>query len=305
VHEPLGRLAELQRRVQSDPAPFVFAQLAEEYCRAGRFADAVACCRKGLDLHPGYLSARLILGRALVSLSRLEEAAIEYQDVVKAAPDNLAATRELADICDRLGRVNAALDYYRRALALARNDRALEASIAALSPRSGPGTAAVSPTAAPAPVPPTPSVAPAAPVPAVDFDAVLASLGHADQQTPPVIELLLTDPTALLAAPPSEPVVETGADDALGVLERELRERVTPGAGQGRERLDQERVESTPATRAAEPAETGTRIIEADPGHGSSDRSEPNLARIDAAIVADLEAWLTALARERASGARL
>ncbi len=130
---PTAVLSELQRRVQSDPAPFVFAQLAEEYCRAGRHADAVACCRTGLDRHPGYLTARLILGRALVALARWDEAADAYLTVVNAAPDNLAATRELAEIYDRQGRVADALQFYRRALALARNDKSLEAAIAALS----------------------------------------------------------------------------------------------------------------------------------------------------------------------------
>jgi tetratricopeptide (TPR) repeat protein len=132
VHEPLSRLSELQRRVQSDPPPFVFAQLAEEYSRAGRFADAVACCRSGLERHPGYLSARLILGRALVALSRWDDAAAEYAKVVAAAPDNLAATRELAEIHDHQGRADDALRFYRRALALARNDKGLEAAIAAV-----------------------------------------------------------------------------------------------------------------------------------------------------------------------------
>ena len=70
------RIDELRRRVQSDPASIAFAQLAEEYRRAGQFDEAVAVCRTGLARHPGYLSARVTLGRALLELGELGDAAL-------------------------------------------------------------------------------------------------------------------------------------------------------------------------------------------------------------------------------------
>ena len=59
------RIEDLRRRVQKDPASIAFAQLAEEYRRAGQYQEAVEVCRAGLAIHPGYLSARVTLGRAL------------------------------------------------------------------------------------------------------------------------------------------------------------------------------------------------------------------------------------------------
>jgi len=95
------RIEELRRRVQKDPASIAFAQLAEEHRRAGDCDEAVEVARAGLQQHPAYLSARVTLGRALLELGRLDEAAEEFEYVVRAAPDNLTAVRQLADIHQR------------------------------------------------------------------------------------------------------------------------------------------------------------------------------------------------------------
>jgi tetratricopeptide (TPR) repeat protein len=95
------RIEELRRRIQRDPASIAFAQLAEEHRRAGQFDEAVRVCRAGLVQHPAYLSARITLGRALLEMGRYDEAASEFDYVQKAAPDNLTAVRELADIQQR------------------------------------------------------------------------------------------------------------------------------------------------------------------------------------------------------------
>ena len=95
------RIEELRRRIQKDPASIAFAQLAEEHRRIGQYEDAVKVCRAGLAQHPAYLSARITLGRALLEMERYDEAVTEFEYVQKAAPDNLTATRELADIEQR------------------------------------------------------------------------------------------------------------------------------------------------------------------------------------------------------------
>ena len=93
-----SRIEDLRRRVQKDPASIAFAQLAEELRRAGRNEEAVDVATAGLAQHPAYLSARVTLGRALLDLGRLDEAAAEFEYVVRSAPDNLTAVRQLADI---------------------------------------------------------------------------------------------------------------------------------------------------------------------------------------------------------------
>ena len=97
------RIDELRRRVEKDPTSIAFAQLAEEYRRSGDFQQAVKVCRDGLARHPGYLSAQVTLGRALMELGEYDEAGRELEAVLQVAPDNLAAIRALAEIHQRRG----------------------------------------------------------------------------------------------------------------------------------------------------------------------------------------------------------
>ncbi|MGE5360848.1 MAG: tetratricopeptide repeat protein [Bacteroidales bacterium] len=150
-----GRIEDLKRRIQRDPASIAFAQLGEEYRRAGRYREAVETCRAGLARHPGYLSARVTLGRALAQLRQLEEAARELQQVLAVAPDNLAALRALADIARDRGDRATALLYFERAALLASQDTDLQQAVGALraeGPRhtATPAVPALSHTTAPA-----------------------------------------------------------------------------------------------------------------------------------------------------------
>jgi tetratricopeptide (TPR) repeat protein len=100
------RIEELRRRVQADPASIVFAALAEEFRRVGRYDDAIETCRTGLQRHPAYLSARVTLGRALIETGDYEGAREELETVLRSAPENLTAIRGLAQIHERLGHSN-------------------------------------------------------------------------------------------------------------------------------------------------------------------------------------------------------
>jgi tetratricopeptide (TPR) repeat protein len=202
------RILELQRRVASDPSSIAFAQLGEELRRVGANEEAIAVCRTGLQRHPGYLSARVTLGRALVELERLDEAHAELSVVVSNASDNLAAIRGLAEIHQRRGEMGEALDLYRRALELARHDPDLEETVERMEKQVA------------RPAPPQPEVSVEA---LFDFDRLVEQLGA---ETPPSIQALETlavsfegarAPTALPPAP----------HDPFSQLEYGLRDRET------------------------------------------------------------------------------
>jgi tetratricopeptide (TPR) repeat protein len=220
------RIAELRRRVHADPASIAFAQLAEEYRRAGHYEEAVKYCRTGLARHPGYLSARVTLGRALIEVGGLDEAAGEFELVLASAPDNLAAIRGMAEIEQRRGNLTGALQFYQRALALARFDSELEETVARIeremrhaAPPDSNGVSFEQATSE------WVSAAPGAPR-LIDFDALLASFGTPDATPPAVMEILLSNPPAAAAAPspilPPPPASGLAAD-AFAELERELR----------------------------------------------------------------------------------
>jgi len=96
-----GRIEALKRRVASDPASVSFATLAEEYRRAGQPDAAIATCRAGLAHRPDYVSARVTLGRALMEAGKAAEARVQFEMVVRVAPENLAAIRALALLHER------------------------------------------------------------------------------------------------------------------------------------------------------------------------------------------------------------
>jgi tetratricopeptide (TPR) repeat protein len=208
-----NRLLELRRRVQADPASIAFAQLAEEYRRAGENDNAVAVALAGLQFHPDYLSARVTMSRALIELERLDDAERELNIVLKSAPENLAANRALAEVFQKKGMLPKALEQYRKALQLAKYDPDLEQQVTSIETVIAP------------PPPPAISPMPAAKVEDLfDFDTLLEQLGGRTQPR------LKFDPPP--GAPPVAPVpsiverVELREDDAdpFSVLERQLRE---------------------------------------------------------------------------------
>jgi Tetratricopeptide repeat len=232
-----SRIDELRRRVQNDPASIAFAQLAEEYRRSGQTDEAVRICREGLVRHPGYLSARVTLGRALLDLGQLSEARGEFEFVVAEAPENLAAVRGLAEIFHRDGQTAEALSYYQRALALARHDPEIEEIVQQLSrqigvAQSGPpgglsfeeahqellSAAERVPLAPQATAPPPVRNAAEGSTAPFDFDRLVAALGS--PAAPPQLEAAVAGHAAPAITLPD---VEVLGPNPFAALEAELR----------------------------------------------------------------------------------
>ncbi len=171
-----SRIDDLRRRVQQDPASIAFAQLAEEYRRAGRFTEAIDTCRAGLLIHPGYLSAHVTLGRALADTGALDAARQEFELVIAQAPTHLAATRALADLHHRLGNADRARAYLEAADHLTPADPA-EPGHPRADGHARPRLAAVPPTEAAAPAGALP--AEASPVQPRRMGPVAATMGSA------------------------------------------------------------------------------------------------------------------------------
>jgi Flp pilus assembly protein TadD len=155
------RVEDLRRRVEKDPASIAFAQLGEEFRRAGRFGDAIDTCRAGLARHPAYLSARVTLGRSLIALGDFDQAERELTLVLRTAPENPAALRGLAEIEQHRGNLPEALVRYEAALGLVPHDPELNHLVRALrheieraaAPLTKTPASAVPPVSAPTPRP--------------------------------------------------------------------------------------------------------------------------------------------------------
>ena len=208
------RLNELRRRVQADPASIAFAALAEEYRRVGKYQEAIEACTEGLKRHPSYLSAHVTLGRALLEVGRFDEAEQQLQFVLRAAPENLAAIRGLAEIHHRRG------DHGYDVAALSALH---EQAIASEGPSEAPPPVAAEPAqpaapeAAESPAPATIIEAPAPP-PQEPPSAPLPSFAPAQYDPPGTFELPeFSKPVAI-----AEPAPPSMADRELQALERFL-----------------------------------------------------------------------------------
>jgi tetratricopeptide (TPR) repeat protein len=160
-----SRIDELRRRLDRDPGSRLFAQLAEEYRKAGNHADAIRVARSGLAQHPAYPSARLTLGRALLESGDPAGACAELEAALKEAPGNILASRFLGQALEALGELAPALEQLQNTLKMAPGDRQLESQIVSLQTRlrsSQPAAAAAPRPAAPPPAarpPATPAAA--------------------------------------------------------------------------------------------------------------------------------------------------
>lgn len=110
----MSRLKELMARWSKNPSSRAFLPLAEELRRLGRYEDAERTCRKGLERHPKYHSARVLLGRTLLEQDRQDEAAQEFRSVLEKEPQNLLAGRLLAGIYRSRGELDEALATLRK-----------------------------------------------------------------------------------------------------------------------------------------------------------------------------------------------
>lgn len=262
------RIEELRRRVQKDPASIAFAQLAEEYRRAGEYEEAVRVSRAGLERHPSYLSARVTLGRTFIELEQYAEAQTELEFVLRSAPENLAAIRGLAEIHQRRGNLNEALRQYQTALGIAKHDPELEESVHDLSRQLG------EPAPAAHVVPP--------PIP-VDIASEMIAAPPELETFAPIAEL---EP---VAEPPAvSPGLEAAADEFTKALEALDALSLS---------LPAPFVEA-PVALPPEPVEDHVEPVQVSAPVESLEPMEPVLSGDDA-VADELESWLDAIVLDR------
>ena len=114
----LKDIEKLKERVDKDPNSKLFVPLAEEYRKEGMVEEAIKVLHDGLERQPGYMSARVALGKIYLEKDMRKEAQQEFENVIKAIPDNLYAQKKLAEICRDSGQRDLAIKSYRTVLKL-------------------------------------------------------------------------------------------------------------------------------------------------------------------------------------------
>jgi tetratricopeptide (TPR) repeat protein len=106
----------LKEKLEKDPTSKLFVPLAEDYKKAGMLDEAIEVLTKGLERQPGYLSARVSLGKIYIERGMLDEAITEFDKVIDVIPDNLYAHKKLAEIYKDLGKRDEAIREFKTVL---------------------------------------------------------------------------------------------------------------------------------------------------------------------------------------------
>jgi tetratricopeptide (TPR) repeat protein len=114
----LEEIERLKEKIEKDPNSKLFVPLAEEYKKAGMYDEAIDVLSKGLERQPGYLSARVSLGKIYIERGMLDEAKTEFEKVIASIPDNLYAHKKLAEIYRDLGEKDKAIKEFKTVLRL-------------------------------------------------------------------------------------------------------------------------------------------------------------------------------------------
>lgn len=101
---------------------FVHHNLGIVLQRRGQHAAAVAEFRRASALDPVFGPARLLAGSSLIALGRPADALIDLEQAVRLMPREIAAHLQLADACERTGRIARLTEAYRAVVALAPDD---------------------------------------------------------------------------------------------------------------------------------------------------------------------------------------
>ncbi|MDQ7786833.1 MAG: tetratricopeptide repeat protein [Thermodesulfovibrionales bacterium] len=134
----LEDIERLKEKITRDPNSKLFVPLAEEYKKSGMYDEAIDTLTKGLEQQPGYLSARVSLGKIYIERGMLTEARDEFEKVISAIPDNLYAHKKLAEIYRELGEKEKAVQEFRKVLKLNPMDDWAATSLAELQKNQKP-----------------------------------------------------------------------------------------------------------------------------------------------------------------------
>ena len=202
-----SEIEKLERRYAENPHGLTFAPLAEVHRKIGDVPRALELLTAGLELHPNYIPASIVLGRCHQDQGDFGAAEAAFAHVLRLDDENVIALKSLADINERQERYAEAETWLRRLVAIDRsNEEAREQLQRVETAQSGAGKE----SGATAPPEPAPS-AEEAPAPVLEMieltpePAAVQEEPAAVQEEPAAVQ---EEPAAAESGPPP---VEIGA----------------------------------------------------------------------------------------------
>lgn len=127
-------IEKLTEKLAKDPNSMVFAPLADSYRRSGLIEEAIDIVKKGLDKHPDYASAYIVLGRCYQDQKMYELARAEFEKALEVAPENFVAAKLYANMLVSLGQKEEAIKRYNQLLETNPGNEEIKRSLEDLRP---------------------------------------------------------------------------------------------------------------------------------------------------------------------------
>jgi tetratricopeptide (TPR) repeat protein len=235
-------IEQLSEKLQADPKSRIFAQLADAYRKSDLLDEAIDTAKRGLENHPNYAIAHLILGRCYLAKGMYALAREEFELTIKNDIQNLVGYKLLGETYEKQNMYPEALKYYQMVLDLEPADAELSEKIASLKSLKQPETQAEAATDQPEPAAtPAAEVVEAAPSEAAPTEPIIAPsepvIEAAVQEMPAMPEVLLADEEkaagdgspeiALPSVLAEEPAQEFAVADQPTPVEEETRAEIT------------------------------------------------------------------------------
>ena len=212
-----SEIEKLERRYAENPHGLTFAPLAEVHRKNGDISRAIELLTAGLELHPNYIPASIVLGRCHQDLGDQASAEAAFAHVLRLDDENVIALKSLADINEGLQRYTAAENWLRRLVAIDRSNDEAKEQLRRVEAAKHTETASGSPGEK-----------------VNEEPAVVAEPSEADEPTlSPVLELIdLSPEPAGIVHEPVEPLVVVPEIAALDVTHNADRPAATPATSE-------------------------------------------------------------------------
>ena len=121
-HALLSKIAAYTEILVKDPGSTIFVSLAETYRKMGMFDDARQIISKGLELHPDFSPAHIVVARVLCQKEDFEDSVAAFEKALELDSESLAALVGYARVRILLGQEDRARDILLRARSLSPAD---------------------------------------------------------------------------------------------------------------------------------------------------------------------------------------
>jgi tetratricopeptide (TPR) repeat protein len=106
------------KKIEQNPYTKGYYPLAFAYLQLQKYDNVIDACEKGLERHPDYMQLATLMGEAFLKKGLLEEARAILESVVKSDNVNFKALKLLGDIYNDEGKIDKAIENYKKAYKL-------------------------------------------------------------------------------------------------------------------------------------------------------------------------------------------